>query len=97
MLSWRFMRHSRVKLGLLIAAVAVGGVACSFKKMGVERMADAISATASTYSRDNDPEFERLLKAALAVDIDKRPTLRLANLIAQKRAAALLARLPQLF
>ena len=54
------MRHSRVKLGLLIAAVAFGGVACSFKKMGVERMADAISATASTYSRDNDPEFVRL-------------------------------------
>lgn len=61
MLSWRFMRHARVKLGaFLLAAVTLAGPACSLKKMGVERMADAISATASTYSRDNDPEFVRL-------------------------------------
>jgi hypothetical protein len=60
-LSWRFMRQLRVTLGLLsIAAVLIAAPACSFKRMGVERMADAISATASTYSRDNDPEFVRL-------------------------------------
>ena len=55
------MRHSRGKLTLLsIAFVMVAGPACSFKRMGLERMANAISATASTYSRDNDPEFVRL-------------------------------------
>ena len=55
------MRHTRFHVGLLsIIAVLIGGPACSFKRMGVERMADAISATASTYSRDNDPEFVRL-------------------------------------
>ncbi len=55
------MRHPRFTLGFLaIAAVIVTQPGCSFKRMGVERMADAISATASTYSRDNDPEFVRL-------------------------------------
>ncbi len=41
--------------------------------------------------------FERLLKLAIAIDVDRRPSLRLANLIAQKRAKALLARAQQLF
>ena len=56
----------------------------------------AMATSVAQRARDRS-EFERLLKAALAVDINKRPTLRLANLIAQKRAAALLARSPQLF
>ena len=42
-------------------------------------------------------EFERLLRAALAVDVTRRPSLRLANLIAQKRARVLLARIDELF
>ena len=42
-------------------------------------------------------EFERLLRAALAVDVGKRPSLRLPNLIAQKRARTLLARIEALF
>jgi hypothetical protein len=55
------MRHVRPKWGLLLIAAAIAATpACSFKRMGVERMADAISSTASTYSRDNDPEFVRL-------------------------------------
>ena len=54
------MRSARVKLVVLAAMVTLAGPACSFRKMGVERMADAISSTASTYSRDNDPEFVRL-------------------------------------
>jgi len=33
----------------------------------------------------------------LAVDVSKRPSLRLPNLIAQKRARALLARIETLF
>ena len=42
-------------------------------------------------------EFERLLRAALAVDVSKRPSIRLANLIAQKRARYLLSRIDKLF
>jgi hypothetical protein len=37
-------------------------------------------------------EVERLLKAALAIDVGRRPEIRLANLIAQKRARYLLSR-----
>lgn len=42
-------------------------------------------------------EFARLLKAALAVDLTRRPRLRLANLIAQRRARSLLARIDKMF
>jgi hypothetical protein len=42
-------------------------------------------------------EFERLLRAAIAVDPAQRPSLRLANLIAQKRARYLLAQIDRLF
>lgn len=44
-------------LGLL-AVILLSG--CSFKRMGIERMAAAVSATATAYGRDNDPEFVRL-------------------------------------
>ena len=39
----------------------------------------------------NRGEFERALEQALAVDVTKKPELRLANLVAQKRARFLLA------
>ena len=42
-------------------------------------------------------EFERLLRAALAIDVSKRPSIRLANLIAQKRARYLLTQIDKLF
>jgi hypothetical protein len=42
-------------------------------------------------------EFERLLRAALAIDAARRPATRLATLIAQKRARFLLARAGSLF
>jgi predicted anti-sigma-YlaC factor YlaD len=42
-------------------------------------------------------QFRELLAKALAVDPDARPNLRLANLIAQRRARALLARTDELF
>jgi hypothetical protein len=45
----------------------------------------------------NRAEFERLLRAAIAVDPSRRPSLRLANLIAQKRARFLLSQIDQLF
>ena len=42
-------------------------------------------------------EFERLLRAAIAIDVSKRPSIRLANLIAQKRARYLLSQTDKLF
>jgi len=42
-------------------------------------------------------EFESLLKDALAIDVSKKPSIRLANLIAQKRARFLLANAGTLF
>ena len=42
-------------------------------------------------------EFEKLLNEALAIDVDKAPDQRVANLIAQKRARWLLARADELF
>jgi predicted anti-sigma-YlaC factor YlaD len=42
-------------------------------------------------------EFERLLRTALAIDVSKRPSIRLANLIAQKRARYLLSQADKLF
>src|SRR4029450_9709856 len=41
-------------IGIVIAITLAG---CSPKKMGISRMADALSSTASTFTRDNDPDF----------------------------------------
>jgi hypothetical protein len=51
------MRRFLAVLLLIAAPVAAG---CSARKMGLNRMADALSSTASAYSRDNDPEFVKL-------------------------------------
>lgn len=45
----------------------------------------------------NREEFERLLRTALAIDVARTPDLRLANLIAQRRARFLLSRVDRLF
>ncbi|MEO8074981.1 MAG: TRAP transporter TatT component family protein [Acidobacteriota bacterium] len=45
---------------LIITFTALAAPGCSPKKMGISRMADALSSTASTFSRDTDPEFVRL-------------------------------------
>jgi hypothetical protein len=45
----------------------------------------------------NRAEFERLLRAALAIDDTAPASLRLPNLIAQRRARALLSRIDRLF
>ena len=42
-------------------------------------------------------EFDRLLRAAIDVDLSKKPSLRLPNMIAQKRARYLLSRIDRLF
>lgn len=48
-------------------------------------------ATSVAAPARNRGEFEKVLKQALAVDVSKRPQIRLANLIAQRRARFLLA------
>ncbi len=53
----RFMHRSVWSLGLLGLSLLLSG--CSVKRMGLERMASAVSATASAYARDDDPEFVR--------------------------------------
>jgi TRAP transporter T-component len=49
-----------------------------------------LASSVSAPARDR-AEFERTLKQAIAIDVTKRPELRLANLVAQKRARFLLA------
>lgn len=48
-------------------------------------------------ARRDRTEYETLLKRALAVDADRKPEWRLANLVAQRRARWLLARVDTLF
>ena len=54
-------------------------------------------ATSVAQPAKDRAEFERLIRAALAIDVAKRPSLRLANLIAQKRARYLMSRIDRLF
>jgi predicted anti-sigma-YlaC factor YlaD len=54
-------------------------------------------ASSVALTRRDRSEFERLLKQALAIDVSRRPSLRLANLVAQKRARFLLASADRLF
>jgi hypothetical protein len=54
-------------------------------------------ATSVAQPAKDKAEFERLLRSALAVDVSKRPSLRLANLIAQRRARTLLSQIDKLF
>jgi predicted anti-sigma-YlaC factor YlaD len=48
------MRVTSLLVGLLLAC------ACSPARMGMNRMADALTDTASAYAKDGDPEFVRL-------------------------------------
>jgi tetratricopeptide (TPR) repeat protein len=45
---------------LILTLVSVLASACSAKRMGINRMADALSSTASAFGRDDDPEFVRV-------------------------------------
>ena len=56
----------------------------------------SMASSVSRPARDRTG-FERHLKAALAIDVNRDPTRRLANLIAQKRARFLLTRTSALF
>jgi len=54
-------------------------------------------AEAVSVGRQDKAEFKQLLGQALAVDVDAAPELRLANLLAQRRARWLLGRVDELF
>ena len=56
----------------------------------------ALAETVCVQEQDHS-EFERLLNAALAVDVNARPQWRLKNLIMQRRARWLLSRADELF
>lgn len=56
----------------------------------------SLAASVSQPAQDR-AEFERLLNEALAIDADKYPRWRLANLISQKKARFLLSRVDSLF
>jgi hypothetical protein len=64
---------------------------------GRSAFAYVMAATSVAQPAGDRAGFERLLKEALAIDVNRERELRLANLIAQKRARFLLTRAPQLF
>jgi predicted anti-sigma-YlaC factor YlaD len=69
-------------------------VALSHGQQAAPYVAFAESVAVSLQDR---AQFERLLKQALAVDVDARPQWRLVNVIMQRRARWLLSRTEQLF
>lgn len=54
-------------------------------------------ATSVAVGEENREEFQELLEAALAIDPDDRPSIRLLNLVAQRRARSLLEHIDDLF
>jgi hypothetical protein len=64
---------------------------------GQSAFAYVAMATGVAQPAKDKREFERLLTAAIAIDVSKRPSLRLANLIAQRRARVLLSQINRLF
>ncbi len=54
-------------------------------------------AESVSVSTQNRKEFETVLQQALSFDVEKAPSYRLANLVAQKRARLLLSRINDLF
>lgn len=54
-------------------------------------------AESLSIKEQNLDEFKELLARALAVDLDREPNGRLVNVVAQRRARWLLARIPELF
>jgi predicted anti-sigma-YlaC factor YlaD len=55
----RFDRRSRVASGLGVAIASVVLSACSLKTMAVKSVADTLSESGDTFSRDDDPELIR--------------------------------------
>jgi hypothetical protein len=70
-------------------AVALGNGQSAFAYLAL--------ATGVAQPAKDRAQFEALLKSALAVDVSQRPSIRLANLVAQKRARILLSQIDKLF
>jgi hypothetical protein len=64
---------------------------------GASAFAYVTMASSVARPAKNRAEFEKLLNTALAVDVNAHPELRLANLVAKRRARFLLSRINQLF
>ena len=64
---------------------------------GTSAFAYVMLAESVSVGAGDRAEFEKLLKTALAIDLEARPSIRLANLIAQRRARFLLNRTNTLF
>lgn len=65
---------------------------------GGKKLGPLVSYAESVLVQAQDrAEFEKVLRQVLAADVDAEPRYRLANLIAQRRARALLANLDDLF
>ena len=58
---------------------------------------DAVRKAVAVVSSQDKAEFTRLLEQVIAFDVDKAPSTRLANLVAQRRAKWLLGRTAELF
>lgn len=64
---------------------------------GARAGADVALAVGVSLPAQDAAEFRSLLEAALAVDLEREPEQRLANRVSQRRARALLDRMPDLF
>ncbi|MFN7953036.1 MAG: TRAP transporter TatT component family protein [bacterium] len=65
---------------------------------GADKIGPTVSWAASVSVRKQDKaEFEKLLKEALAFDVNKAPDFKLANILAQRRAQRLLDKADDLF
>ncbi len=65
---------------------------------GADKIGPTVSWAASVSVRKQDKaEFEKLLKEALAFDVNKAPEFKLANILAQRRAQRLLDKADDLF
>ena len=85
----KLLRSQKIMITNTLRAVALSA--------GQSAFAYVTMATGVAQPAKDRREFERLLRAAIAVDASKRPSMRLANLIAQKRARFLLSQIDRLF
>lgn len=69
------------------------------RQLSGERKVGPLVSLAENVSvqREDRKEFERLLRQALAFDVNSAPEFRLANLVAQRRARLLLSQIDELF
>jgi predicted anti-sigma-YlaC factor YlaD len=80
------------------AAVAKTYLDRALQLSGGKKLGALVSYAESALVQQQDrAEFERVLQQVLAADVDAAPQFRLANVLAQRRARALLAHADDLF